>query len=338
MRAFRRHGAARRLTRRGAIGAAMVAALAAALPPAHGRAAEPGYRIVATIGQVADAARAVAGERAEIVQLLGGGVDPHLYKLTRSDVARLASADVVLYSGLLLEGKMTDALVRVANAGRPVVPVTQGIPEELLLEPEAFQGQYDPHVWFDPGAWAYTVDEVARVLAEHDVEGARTYAANAEAYKNEILAAHAYAREVLGTVPEEARVLVTAHDAFNYFARAYGFEVRGIQGLSTESQAGLREIEEIVELLVERELPAVFSEASVADRNVRALIEGARARAHEVRLGGQLFSDTPGAEGTYEGTYIGMLDHNVTTIARALGGSAPADGMRGRLTLVEAER
>ena len=318
------------------LAAALAAALLAAAPEAAR--AEARYRIVATTGQVADIAREVAGDRAEVVQLLGGGVDPHLYKLTRSDVAALMGADVIFYSGLLLEGKMTDALVRVANAGKPVVPVTQGIPEELLLEPKEFQGQYDPHVWFDPTAWVHTVDEAARALSEYDPEGAEAYTANAAAYKDEIMAAHAYAEEVLATVPETSRILVTAHDAFNYFARAYGFEVRGIQGLSTESQAGLREIEAIVDLLVERDVPAVFTEASVADRNVRALIEGARARGHDVRLGGQLFSDTPGAPGTYEGTYIGMLDHNATLIAEALGGDAPEGGMQGRLRVAEANR
>jgi manganese/zinc/iron transport system substrate-binding protein len=309
----------------------VLAAALVAAPPAGAA----GYRIVGTTGQVADIARNVAGERAEVRQLLAGGVDPHLYKLTRSDVALLASADVVFYNGLLLEGKMTDALVRVASTGKPVVAVTLGIPEELLLEPEEFEGAYDPHVWFDPTTWAYAVDEVARTLSGYDPEGAADYAANAEAYKAELLELDAYTREVLGTVPEEARVLVTAHDAFNYFGRAYDFEVRGIQGLSTESQAGLREIEEIVSLLVERGIPAVFTEASVSDRNVRALIEGARAQGHDVILGGQLFSDTPGAEGTWEGTYLGMLDHNATTIALALGGEAPPEGVRGRLGRVE---
>lgn len=324
-------------SRRGMLGAALAALLVAGSVTGGPSAAqaEPSYRIVATIGQVADIARAVAGARAEVVQLLGGGVDPHLYKLTRSDVAKLAGADVVFYNGLLLEGKMTDALVRVASTGRPVVPVARGAPEEMLLEPAEFEGQYDPHVWFDPEAWVFAVDEVERALAAYDPAGAEAYAEAAAAYKADIMEAHRYAERVLGTVPETARVLVTAHDAFNYFARAYEFEVRGIQGLSTESQAGLREIEAIVDLLVERDVSAVFTEASVADRNVKALIEGAQARGHDVRLGGQLFSDTPGAEGTYEGTYIGMLDHNATTIALALGGEAPAKGMQGRLSMVE---
>lgn len=324
-----------RTTRRLTLGLALLPAVLWLIGISGPARAEPGYRIVATIGQVADSAREVAGERAEVVQLLGGGVDPHLYKITRSDMATLASADVVFYSGLLLEGKMTDALIRIANAGKPVVPVTQGIPEELLLEPEEFEGQYDPHVWFDPEAWVHTVDEVARTLADYDPEGAEAYAANAEAYKARIREAHEYAKEVLQSVPDETRILVTAHDAFNYFARAYGFEVRGIQGLSTESQAGLREIEAIVNLLVERRVPAVFTEASVADRNVKALIEGAQAQGHDVLLGGQLFSDTPGAEGTYEGTYVGMLDHNASVIATALGGEAPERGMQGKLRFGE---
>jgi manganese/zinc/iron transport system substrate-binding protein len=326
-------GLARSQSRRGVLTAAAFLVAALSITPAPTAAA--GYRIVGTTGQVADIARNVAGPRAEVGQLLAGGVDPHLYKLTRSDVAILAGADVIFYNGLLLEGKMTDALVRVASTGRPVVAVTLGIPEELLLEPEEFEGAYDPHVWFDLGTWAYAVDEVARTLSAYDPEGAADYAANAEAYKAEILELDAYTRAVLATIPEDVRVLVTAHDAFNYFGRAYDFEVRGIQGLSTESQAGLREIEEIVGLLVEREIPAVFTEASVSDRNVRALIEGARAQGHDVILGGQLFSDTPGAEGTWEGTYLGMLDHNATTIALALGGEAPPDGARGLLGRVE---
>lgn len=288
--------------------------------------------IVATIGMVADMARAVAGDRAEVVQLIGSGVDPHLYKPTRSDVARLMDADVILYNGLLLEGKMTDTLVRAATGGARVHPVTEALDGAVLLEPAEFEGHADPHVWMDPRAWSACVAVVRDRLSEFDPDGAAEYAANAAAYESRLMELDAYAEGVLGTVPESGRVLVTAHDAFNYFGRRYGFEVVGIQGLSTESEAGVRDIERLVDLIVTRDVKAVFVESTVSERNIGALVAGARARGHEVVIGGSLFSDAMGEPGTYEGTYVGMIDHNVTTIARALGGEAPARGMRGMLS------
>jgi manganese/zinc/iron transport system substrate-binding protein len=288
-------------------------------------------KAVTTTGQVADLVRHIAGERARVTALLGEGVDPHTYKLTRSDVAQIMGADIVFYNGLLLEGKMTDALVRVATAGKPVHAVTELLDEAYLLEPAGFQGHYDPHVWMDVGAWIKAAEVVRDRLIAFDSEGADSFRANAEAHLARLADVDAYARRVLATIPEGARVLVTAHDAFNYLGRAYGLEVRGIQGISTESEAGLREIEELVDLLVTRRIGAVFVETSVSDRNVRALVEGAAARGHSVRIGGALFSDAMGAPDTYEGTYVGMIDHNVTTIARALGGAPPAGGLNGRL-------
>ncbi len=287
--------------------------------------------VVATTGMVADMARGVAGDHAQVDALMGEGIDPHLYKPTRSDIERLLSADIVLYNGLLLEGKMTDALVRAASSGRAVVAVTERIDETTLLEPEEFAGHYDPHVWMDPRTWSSAVDAVRDVLVERDPANAETYTANADAYRAQIAALDAYSERILATVPPDRRVLVTAHDAFNYFGRRYGFEVVGIQGLSTESEAGVRDIERLVDLLVSRQIPAVFVESTVSERNIRALIDGAGARGHTVTVGGSLFSDAMGASGTYEGTYIGMIDHNVTTIARALGGVAPARGMNGGL-------
>lgn len=309
----------------------LVAACIVLLGGARSAAAEPGFTVVCTIGQIADIARNVAGDRAEVIGLLGPGVDPHLYKLTRSDVGQLRAADLVFYNGLLLEGKMIDALVRLASSGKPVHAVTEAIDEEYLLTPEMFAGAYDPHVWMDPQAWAKAVEKVRDRLIAFDPAGEAAYRQNASAYLDELRALDAYAQEVLATVPEDRRVLVTAHDAFNYFGRRFGFEVLGIQGISTESEAGVREIEHLVSILVERQIPAVFVETTVSQRNIRALIEGARARGHEVVVGGSLFSDAMGAGGTYEGTYLGMIDHNVTTIARALGGSPPERGWTGRL-------
>lgn len=319
-----------RLDRRRVAGLLIGAMAIRALPPGRASAAER-LQIVTTTGMVGDLARSVAGDAADVIQLMGSGVDPHLYKPTRSDIARMLGADIVFYNGLLLEGKMTDALVRVATAGKPVFAVTELIDESYLLAPPEFQGHHDPHVWMDPGAWTRALEVVRDRLADHDPARRAAYEANAARLAEELKALDAYSERVLASVPAERRVLVTAHDAFNYFGRRYGFEVQGIQGLSTESEAGLRRIEELVQLIVDRGIPAVFVETTVPDRTVRALIAGAAARGKEVAIGGALFSDAMGAPGTYEGTYIGMIDHNVTTIARALGGQTPPRGHKGLL-------
>ena len=299
--------------------------------PADVLANDEPLRIVATTGMIADTVREVAGERAEVIGLVGPGVDPHLYKPTRSDLQRLLSADLVFYNGLLLEGKMTDALIRAANSGRKVIAVTERLDASLLLEPEGFEGQYDPHVWMDPLAWSQAVIVIRDALIDHDPDHASAYNERTEAYLARIAEFQAYAERVLSSVPESQRILITAHDAFNYFGQRYGFEVVGIQGISTQSEAGLRDIERLVDMLVDRSIPAVFVESSVSDRHVRAIIGGAEAVGHTVAIGGELFSDAMGDEGTYEGTYLGMIDHNVTTIARALGGTAPDSGFAGKL-------
>lgn len=290
------------------------------------------FRIAATTGMVADIVRQVAGDRGEVTSIIGEGVDPHLYVPTRSDVAALMEADIVFYSGLLLEGKMTDTLIRLGRSGRPVHAVTELVDESLLLQPEEFAGHFDPHLWMDVGGWMQAVSAVTEALVAFDPEGMNGYRERAEGYTATLTELHDYARRVLGSIPEQQRILVTAHDAFNYFGRAYGLEVAGIQGISTESEAGLDRINRLVDLLVTRQVGAVFVETTIADRNVRALIEGAAARGHTVVVGGELYSDAMGRPGTYEGTYVGMLDHNATTVARALGGMAPAHGFQGRLS------
>jgi manganese/zinc/iron transport system substrate-binding protein len=289
------------------------------------------YAVATTVGMVTDIVRQVAGERAAVTGIIGEGVDPHLYKPTRSDVALLLEADVVFYSGLLLEGKMTDTLVRVAR-DKPVFAVTAEVDESYLLEPQGFSGHFDPHLWMDVQGWSQAVSAVVARLSDFDPANRDHYVANGTAYRDRLAALHGYVVEISATIPEESRVLVTAHDAFNYFGRAYGFDVLGIQGISTESEAGLEDINTLIDTLVERNVGAVFVETSVADKNVRALVEGAAARGHEVEIGGELFSDAMGEPGTYEGTYIGMIDHNATTIVRALGGDAPAGGFQGKLS------
>lgn len=286
------------------------------------------YRVVATVAMVADVVRNVAGDRADVTGLVGSGVDPHLYKASRDDVIKLTRADMVFYAGLHLEGKMTDVLVKVAR-NKPVHPITEAIPEDLLLKHEDAE---DPHVWMDLSMWAKTVPGVAKALAAFDPANADAYNKAAAAYEAQLLAMHEYGKKVIATIPPDKRVLVTSHDAFSYFGRAYGLEVRGIQGISTESEAGLKDINRLVDFLVERKIGAVFVESSVPRKNVEALIEGAKQRGHTIVIGGELFSDAMGNEGTYEGTYLGMLDHNLTTVARALGGVAPEKGMQGKLT------
>lgn len=289
------------------------------------------YKVVATVGMIADVVREIAGDRAEVANIIGEGVDPHLYSPTRGDVLLLQGADIIFYNGLMLEGRMADVLIRMARRGKPVHAVTEAILEKedyVILDEDEY---YDPHVWMDVGGWMVATEVIARALAEFDPNQAEAYQSRATAYRERLVELDAYARRVLGSIPEDKRVLVTAHDAFGYLGRAYGIEVRGIQGISTDSEAGVRDIENLVAFLVEREIPAIFVETSISDKNVRAVIEGAAARGWRVRIGGELFSDAMGPAGSYEGTYIGMIDHNVTTIARALGGEAPEKGMQGKL-------
>ncbi|MEO1420871.1 MAG: zinc ABC transporter substrate-binding protein [Pseudomonadota bacterium] len=286
--------------------------------------------VVATTGMIADAAREVGGELVEVKSLMGPGVDPHAYRQTRSDIVAMSRADLVLWHGLFLEAQMEDFLRDLAT-DRNVVAVAEQVPEAKLVAHDDYSDKFDPHIWMDPDIWAYVVVAVRDALIATDPASAETFRSNADAHLAEVKALSTYASNVLSSVPGEDRVLLTSHDAFNYFGEKYGFEVMGIQGISTESEAGLLRISELVNMLVERDIRAVFVESSVSDRNIRALIEGAAAQGHDVVIGGELFSDAMGEAGTYEGTYIGMIDHNATVVSGALGGSAPATGMQGLL-------
>lgn len=305
--------------------AALCVALAAEAAPAR-----DALSVVATTGMIADAAREVGGERVETRALMGPGVDPHAYRQTRSDIVALANADLVLRHGLYLEAQLEDLLLDLAEGGN-VVAVAEGLPRELLISHDVYDDKPDPHVWMDPGLWRLVVGNVRDALIATDLDGEAHYRANAEAYLAELRKLERYAEDALASVPPENRVLVTAHDAFNYFGAAYGYEVAGIQGISTESEAGLHRVSELVDMLVARNVRAIFVETSVSDRGVRALVEGAAAEGREVAIGGELYSDAMGEDGSYEGTYVGMIDRNVTTIAAALGGSAPDGGMNGAL-------
>lgn len=311
------------LTRRFVIGVAAAVTLAA--QASLSMAAEK-IDVVTTTGMIADAAREVGGEMVDVRALMGPGVDPHAYRQTRTDIVALANADLVLWHGLYLEAQMEQFLLELAR-DNAVVAVAEDMPRNLLIGHDDYEGRYDPHVWMNPNLWSRVVLNVRDALIDALPEQEETLRANAEAHLQELSQLANYTTEVLSSVPAESRMLVTAHDAFNYFGSAYGFEVVGIQGISTESEAGLRRIAELVDMLVERDIGAVFVETSVSDRNIRALIEGAAAEGHEVVIGGELYSDAMGEPGTYEGTYLGMIDHNATVIARALGGDAPEKGM-----------
>lgn len=286
--------------------------------------------VVATTGMIADLVRTIGGTGVDVRALMGPGVDPHAYRQTRSDIVDMTRADVTFWHGLYLEAQMEEFLLDLGRK-RPVHAVAETVDKDLLISSEDYTDRFDPHIWMDPTLWVKCVPAVVQALTALRPKGEEMFEANAATFIAEAEALSAYNHAALAAVPEKSRVLLTAHDAFGYFGAAYGFEVLGIQGISTESEAGLNRISSLVDLLVERELPAVFVETSVSDRNIRALIEGAAAQGHTVSIGGALFSDAMGLEGTYEGTWLGMIDHNVTTIARALGADVPATGRLGLL-------
>lgn len=279
--------------------------------------AEREIRVVATTGMVADVARNVGGERVAVTALMGPGVDPHLYKASARDVEAIDGADVLFYSGLHLEGRMTSIFERL-GVTRPTVPVAEIIPVERLRRPPEFEGAYDPHVWFDVGLWGYAVDAIRDALIALDPGHAATYRDNADIYRAELVALDSWVAEQIATIPPEARLLITAHDAFGYMGVAYGLEVRGLQGASTATEAGAADVRELADLIVERGIRAIFVESSVPQATIEAVQAAVRARGNEVAVGGQLFSDAMGDEGTPEGTYIGMVRHNVATIVAAL--------------------
>jgi manganese/zinc/iron transport system substrate-binding protein len=279
--------------------------------------------VVTTTGMIGDVARHVAGDHAVVTSLMGEGVDPHLYTPRASDVRRILAADLVLYNGLMLEGRMEDLFKRAAAKGRRVHAVAEGLDTSYLLANADQPGHPDPHVWMDVKAWGLVTLEIAKAFCQADPEHCESYERNAKAYVEQLQVLDTFMRDALQSVPKAHRVLVTAHDAFNYFGRAYDVEVLGIQGVSTESEAGIADINTLVDLLVDRRIPAVFVESSVPDKYVRALIEGAASRGHVVIVGGELFSDAMGKPGTHEGTYVGMMAHNGSTIAKGLGGHVP---------------
>ena len=321
------------LTRR----SVLKATLALPLVPTTLMAAAP-LNVIATTGMIADTAARIGAGHVNVTGLMGAGVDPHSYRQTRQDIALMTRADLVLWHGLYLEAQMEDFFLKLGKR-QPVVAVTDMLEAgakdgsgPALLGSEDYEGAFDPHIWMDPDLWSLVVDRIAAALTDQRPDAAPDFAANADAMKQDLAKLRSFGTASLSQIPSEARVLLTAHDAFSYFGAAFDMEVLGVQGISTESEAGLHRMRELVDLLVTRKIEAVFVESSVSDRNIRALIEGAAAQGHTVRLGGELFSDAMGQEGTYEGTLVGMMDHNITTISRALGADVPARGLNGKLS------
>ena len=276
--------------------------------------------VATTANFITDTVEEVGGERVSVTGLMGAGVDPHLYKASAGDVDTLSDADAIFYNGLFLEGKMAEVLGELSERV-PSVAVAEAIPEERLVDPPpgaAPEEEHDPHVWFEPSSWAYAVEAVRDQLIELDPEGEETYRENADALLTEMRELEREGREAFEGIPAQRRLLVTSHDAFEYFGRAFGLDVFAIQGISTAAEATTADVDRVAALVAERDVPVVFVESSVPKQTIEAVIAAAKQRGHEVEIGGELFSDAAGETGTPEGTYVGMVRHNVETIAEGL--------------------
>ena len=275
--------------------------------------------VVCSTGIVADMVTRVGGDRVHVTALMGPGLDPHQYKASAGDVERLNDADLIAFNGLHLEAKLGEVFKHLARR-RPVMALADSLPEGRLLSPPGYEQAHDPHVWFDVALWAETAAPVAAMLAELDPDHAAAYRARAAACRDELTALDAEVRARLAAIPEPGRVLITAHDAFNYFGRAYGLEVRGLQGISTLTEAGTGDMQSLAAYIADRRLPAIFVENSVPPRAIEAVRKAVHARGWDVALGGELYSDSLGDPDGPAGDYVGMVRHNLDTIATALGG------------------
>jgi manganese/zinc/iron transport system substrate-binding protein len=279
---------------------------------------EKKIKVTTTVTMVTDLVQQVGGERVEVQGLMGPGVDPHLYKASAADGLKFQEADVIFYSGLLLEGKMQDVLLNLARKKKFVYPVTEAIPQEKLLEPPEFSGHYDPHVWFDARLWASCVDTVVKGLTEFDPSGKEYFAKRGADYKARLTALHDWAAKKSAELSKEKRILITSHDAFNYFGRAYEFQVVALQGISTVTESSSADMVKLVEFIKKHKVKAIFVESSVPHKTIERVAKDAG-----VKVGGELFSDATGTPGQKEkdydlGTYEGMIKHNLNTIVEAL--------------------
>lgn len=275
-------------------------------------------KVVATTGMIADVVENIGGEFINVESLMGPGVDPHLYTPTASDISTLEGADVIFYNGLHLEGKMIEIFEAFEEEGREVHAIAESLDEERFIVNEDFVGAHDPHIWFDVMIWADSAEVIAEALEDFDSENALSYSANYEAYRLQLEQLDQWVRDEIASIPEQKRILITAHDAFAYFGQAYGLEVMGIQGVSTDADYGLKDLEDLIDIIVERDVKAIFVESSVSPKSIEALKAGVEAEGKVLEIGGELFSDAMGEPDTVEGTYLGMFEHNVSTIVNAL--------------------
>ena len=278
-------------------------------------------RVVTTIGMISDIVENVGGKRVEVTGIVKPGVDPHFYNPTPKDVQRFGSAHIIFYNGLHLEAKMADILEKMSDE-RLTVAVTDGVDRSQLLKPSEFEGLYDPHLWFDVKLWMQAVEKVRDTLSKFDVDNAPLYRSNADVYLTKLMELDEYVKSQVERVPSQQRVLVTAHDCFNYFEKAYGFEVRGLQGISTATEASIADVQDLATFIAERGISAIFVESSISSRNLEAVKAAVQSKGYDVTIGGVLFTDAMGNEGTPEGTYIGMIRHNIDTIVHALTGQS----------------
>lgn len=276
------------------------------------------YNVIATTTIIADVVEQIGGEYINIESLMGPGVDPHLYKASAGDVTKMQNADMVIYNGLRLEGKMGDIFESLQGGDKTIVAVAETIDKDKLLDFITVPGSYDPHVWFDVAMWEEASENVYKGLVELDPDNKENYEENYQAYKEELEGLDDYIVERIEELPEDKRILITAHDAFQYFGKAYGFQVNGLQGISTDSEAGTSDVRELADFIVEKEVKAIFVESSVPRKNIEALQEAVKAQGFDVEIGGELYSDSTGDAGTPAETYIGTFKANIDIIIDAL--------------------
>lgn len=273
--------------------------------------------LVATTGMIKDAIENIAKDKAHVFGMMGPGVDPHLYKPTPKDLTELRKADIIFYNGLHLEGKMGEVFEQLAKQ-KPVFALADGIDNSLLIAPQDGSQAHDPHIWFDVSLWQKAVNYAGNRLAESDAPNKKFYEQNTKAYAQQLDSLHQWVGEQISLIPEKQRVLITAHDAFGYFGNTYEVDVKGLQGISTLSEFGLRDVSELVNFIVDNNIKAVFVESSVSSKSLETVVSGCEEKGHTVKIGGTLYSDAMGAKGTPEGTYIGMVRANVNTIVNSL--------------------
>lgn len=274
--------------------------------------------IVSTTSMITDLVTNIGGDAITIQGLMGSGVDPHLYKASEGDVSKLANADIIFYNGLHLEGKLVEVFEKMQYQNIKTEAIAEAIDERTLIGSDYFQSNYDPHIWFNVDYWKQATLFIVEKLSEAIPKQKSTFEANGKTYIEKLEALKAEIISTIETLPQEKRILVTAHDAFNYFGKSFGFEVVGLQGLSTATEAGVQDVQKLAAFIIEKNVKAIFVESSVPKRTIEALQAAVNSKGQDVTIGGTLYSDALGNSGTVEGTYIGMFKYNVNTIVNAL--------------------